>query len=102
MKSMVMSFFMKFLDTDVLCSLIAKAIAAILSHASKRGGKAWDVAKTAIVKVNLWTSLFLQVYEDETLSAEDEKLIAEAIKKETDVEKLVDIIKKNADKADEN
>lgn len=101
MKSMIMSFLMKFLDADALCSLIAKAIAAILSYASKKGGKAWDIAKTAITKVNLWTSLFLQVYEDETLSAEDEKLIAEAIKKETDVEKLVDIIKKNADKADE-
>ena len=38
-----------------------------------------------------WT----QVYEDDTLDAEDEKKIADAIKKETDIAKLVDILKKD-------
>lgn len=77
----IMSFIFKFLDVDALCALVAKAIACILKYASKKGGKAWDVAKDAIVKINLWTSLFMQVYEDENLSAEDEATIAEAIKR---------------------
>lgn len=85
----------KFLDVDTLCSLVAKAISSILAYASKKGGKAWEIAKTAITKINLWTSLFLQVYEDDTLDAEDEKKIADAIKKETDIAKLVDILKKD-------
>ena len=85
----------KFLDVDTLCSLVAKAISSILSYASKKGGKSWETAKTAITKINLWTSLFLQVYEDDTLDAEDEKKIADAIKKETDIAKLVDILKKD-------
>lgn len=95
MTSFITSLLVKFLDVDTLCALVAKAIASILAYASKKGGKAWDIAKTAITKINLWTSLFLQVYEDETLSPEDEKLIADAIKKETDIAKLVDILKKD-------
>ena len=74
------SFLMGFLDVDALCALAAKAIALILSYASKRGGKAWDKAKAAVVKINLWTSLFVQVYEDDTLDEKEEKKIAKAIK----------------------
>ena len=51
--------FVKFLDVDELCTLVAKAIAALLAYASNKGGKAWDIAKIAITKINLWTSLFL-------------------------------------------
>lgn len=92
MTKSIMSFVMKFLDVDTLCALVAKAIACMLSYASKKGGKAWDTAKTAVAKINLWTSLFMQVYEDDTLDSEDEQKIAEAIKKETSIEKLVDIL----------
>ena len=87
-----MSFLMKFLDVDTLCALVAKAISCMLSYASKKGDKAWDTAKTAVTKINLWTSLFMQVYEDDTLDSEDEQKIAKAIKKETSIEKLVDIL----------
>ena len=55
----ILSIFMKFLDIDSLCALIAKAIACILVYASKKGGKTWDIAKIAIAKVNVWTSLFM-------------------------------------------
>lgn len=54
-----MAMCMKFLDVDALSGLIAKAIASILLYASKRGGKTWDIAKSSIVKINVWTSLFL-------------------------------------------
>ena len=94
MKSFILNIFMKFLDVDALCALVAKAIASILKYASNKGGKAWDIAKEAILKINLWTSLFIQVYDDEELSAEDEKTIADAIKNQTDISKLVDILKK--------
>lgn len=85
---------LKFLTIDNLCTVLAKIISSLLAYASKRGGKAWDIAKAAIVKVNTWTSLFLQVYDDEKLTAEEEKLIANAIKNKTDIAKIIDIIKK--------
>ena len=95
MKSLALSFLVKFLDLDTICMLIAKCVAAILSYASKKGGKAWDIAKAIITKINLWTSLFVQVYDDETLTEEEEKLVAEAIKKQTSIEKIIDILNKN-------
>ena len=59
MKQIIISLLVKFLDVDALSALVAKAIASILKYASKRGGKAWDIAKDAILKINLWTSLFI-------------------------------------------
>lgn len=100
MKSIMMSLFIKFLDLDSICMLIAKCVAIILSYASKKGGKAWDIAKAVITKINLWTSLFVQVYDDENMTEKEEKLVAEAIKKQTDISKVVDILKeKNGKKA---
>lgn len=58
MAKIITTMLMKFLDVDALAGLIAKAIASILKYASKKGGKAWDIAKTIITKVNVWTSLF--------------------------------------------
>ena len=80
MATIITTALVKFLDVDALCALVAKAVSCILAYASKKGGKAWDIAKAAIVKINVWTSLFLQVYEDEALTADEEKAIAEAIK----------------------
>lgn len=94
MKKVLLSLVVKWLDIDTLCTLIAKAIASILSYASKKGGKAWDIAKDVITKINLWTSLFMQVYEDDALTNDEEKIIADAIKNETNVDKLIEILKK--------
>ena len=65
MTSVIMNIALKFLTVDGLCSLAAKIISKLLYWASKKGDKAWDIAKTIITKINLWTSLFLQVYEDD-------------------------------------
>ena len=94
MMTFITTFLLKFLTVDNLCTVIAKAISALLAYASKKGGKAWDIAKSVIVKVNNWTSLFLQVYDDEKMTEEEEKLIADAIKNKTDIAKVIDIIKK--------
>lgn len=76
----IMSIALKFLTVDNLCSLAAKIIAALLSWASKKGGNAWDIAKTVITKINNWTSLFLQVYDDDTMDENEEMIVSEAIK----------------------
>ena len=96
MTTFIVKILLNFLTVDSLCTVLAKIISKLLSYASKKGGKAWDITKSVIVKVNNWTSLFLQVYEDEELDKEEEKLIAEAIKNGTDIAKIVDIIKKSS------
>ena len=95
MKLAIMSFLMKFLDLDSICAMLARIIAFMLAFASRKGGKTWDRAKNIITKVNLWTSLFVQVYDDETLTPEEEKIIADAIKKQTSIDKAVDILQKS-------
>lgn len=96
MTTFIVKILLNFLTVDCLCTVLAKIISKLLSYASKNGGKAWDITKSVIVKVNNWTSLFLQVYEDEELDKEEEKLIAEAIKNGTDIAKIVDILKKSS------
>ena len=94
MVTFMTSILLKFLTVDNLCTILAKIISLLLAYASKKGGKAWDITKATIVKVNNWTSLYLQVYDDEQLTKEEEKLIADAIKNKTDIAKVIDIIKK--------
>ena len=93
MTSIIMTIALKFLTVDGLCQLAAKTISNILSWASKKGGKAWDIAKAVITKINLWTSLFLQVYDDDELSEDEEQKIAKAIADQTPIEKIVEILK---------
>lgn len=59
MKSLLLSTFVKLLDLESICMLIAKCIAMLLLYASKKGGKVWDTTKDIITKINLWTSLFI-------------------------------------------
>jgi len=92
--STIFSLLLKLLSVDTICSLIARAIARLLTTASKKGGKMWDKVKAVIVQINKWTSLFLQVYDDDNLTEEEEKIIANAIKNETPVGNISELIKK--------
>lgn len=94
MKSIIMAIALKFLTVDGLCQLAAKIISNLLFWASKKGGKSWDIAKSVVTKINLWTSLFIQVYDDDQMSEYEEQKIAKAIADQTPISKLVDILKK--------
>ena len=94
MKSIIMAIALKFLTVNGLCQLAAKIISNLLFWASKKGGKSWDIAKSVITKINLWTSLFIQVYDDDRMSEDEEQKIAKAIADQTPISKLVDILKK--------
>lgn len=59
MTSILMTFALKFLTVDGLSQLAAKIISNLLSWASKRGGNRWEIAKTIVTKINIWSSLFL-------------------------------------------
>ncbi len=94
-----MSIALKFLTVDGFCQLAAKIISNLLYWASKKGGKSWDIAKAVITKINLWTSLFIQVYDDEEMSKEEEEIVAKAIKNQTSIDKLVDLLKNPIEEA---
>ena len=94
MQTMLTNILLKLVSADMLSSLIAKAIAKLMASASQNGGKSWDKAKLAMSKVALWVNLFNEVYEDDKLTAEEEAKIAEAIKNETSVNKISEILKK--------
>lgn len=51
--------------------------------------------------MKIWIDLFLQVYDDDTLTEDEEKLIAEAIKSQTDIQKIVDILKEKVEEKSE-
>lgn len=85
---------LKFLSVNTICKLIARGIAKILEIASKKGGDTWDKAKAVIKQIHVWCGLFLEVYEDDTLTTEEEEKIADAIKNQTNIDKIVDILNK--------
>ena len=45
----IIGILLKFLSVDTICSLIAKAIAKLLTIASAKGGSMWEKTKTVIV-----------------------------------------------------
>ena len=94
---MILNILVKFLDVDTICKLIAKLISRVLEKASGRGGTAWDVSKKVIAKTGRWCALFTEVYEDDSMTPEEEALVADAIRNQTDIEKVIDIIKSKAE-----
>ncbi len=83
----------KFLSYEALVELIAKALAYILEYARKNASQeVWEKAKEANKKVRAWTTLFEEVYEDDTLTHEEEQKIADAIANCTSTESIYTLI----------
>lgn len=95
MKLWIIGILLKTLTIENISAVAAKCIVWLLEYARKRGDKYWDAAKNVIRKINNWCSLFLEVYEDDTLTPEEEAKIAEAIKNQTDVKTIVKILQKS-------
>ena len=84
---------LKFLSYNALVELIAKALAYILEYARTNASEeAWEKAKEANKKVKAWTTLFDEVYEDDTLTPEEEQKIQEAISNCTATESIYSLL----------
>ena len=94
MKNWLINLFFKSLTVDNISQIAARCVVWLLEYARNKGDKYWDTAKGVIRKINNWCSLFLEVYEDDELSEEDEEKIAEAIKNQTDVQTIANILQK--------
>lgn len=98
MKKFLTNLLFKSMTIETIASLIAKCVVWLLEYARGKGDKYWDKAKNVIRKVNIWCSLFLEVYEDDELTEDEEEKIAEAIANETELTTIASIIKKKITK----
>ena len=98
---------MKFVSYKTLVETIACGIAYLLESARENASKeGWDKAKNGVKEIKNWLTLFDQVYDDDNLSNEEEKLIQDAISNCTATESIYNLlqgqpngtpIKKNVD-----
>lgn len=71
---------LKFVSYDTLVRTIAQALAYIIAYARANAGVGgWEKAKRAIKEIKNWLTLFDEVYEDDTLTPDEEKKIQDAI-----------------------
>ena len=98
---------MKFVSYKTLVETIACGIAYLLEYARENASKeGWDKAKNGVKEIKNWLTLFDQVYDDDNLSEEEEKLIQDAISNCTATESIYNLlqgqpngthVKKNSD-----
>ena len=71
---------LKFVSYQTLVETIAAGIAYVLDYARTNATPtAWENAKDAVKQIKNWTTLLDEVYEDDTLTPEEEKKIQDAI-----------------------
>lgn len=94
MKDIFINLLFKMINVDSIAKIMAKCITFLLEWArgsASEDGK-WDKAKEIIEHVNTWSGLFLEVYTDDRLTADEEERISEAIKNCTDKKKIDEIL----------
>ena len=85
---------LKLVSYQTLVEVIAQALAYIMDYARKNASKdGWENAKKAVHEVRNWTTLFDEVYEDDTLTPEEEKKIQNAIANCTVTTSIYNLIK---------
>lgn len=84
----------KFITVEKVSALVARLIAKLLEYARNKGDAAWDTAKKVVQQIIKWCNLFLEIYEDDTLTPEEEAKLAEEIANMTDAATLKKLLKK--------
>ena len=84
---------MKFVSYKTLVETIACGIAYLLEYARENASKeGWDKAKNGVKEIKNRLTLFDQVYDDDNLSEEEEKLIQDAISNCTATESIYNLL----------
>ena len=94
MKKLITKFLLKFITVDNIASIVAKLIAKLLEYARGKSDRHWDKAKNIISTIGRLCNLFVQVYDDDTLTTDDEEAIADAISELTDHDSIDKILHK--------
>lgn len=84
---------LKFVSYETIVGVMASGIAYIMEYARNKASKdGWEKAKAAMKKIKVWVNLFDEVYEDDSLTEEEEKKIEEAIKQGTLAESIYKLL----------
>lgn len=84
---------LKCVSYDTLVECIASAIAYLIAYARKNSSQeGWQKAKLAIKQTKNWINLFDEVYEDDTLTPEEEKRIQDEIAKCTTTKTIYNLL----------
>ena len=83
MQNLIINLLLKIISPEKIGQLVAKAISKLLNHAKEKRGSTWDSSKKIINQIRKWSNLFIQVYDDDTLTEEEEQIIADEIAKMT-------------------
>ena len=94
LNNILLSILSRFITLENIAALVARLIARLMEYARKRGNPAWEKTKGIVSEVNRYTSLFMEVYEDDTLTDEEEKKIAQAIVQGSNANKISDILER--------
>jgi len=79
MQNLIINLLLKIITPEKIGQLVAKAIAKLLKHAKEKRGETWETSKKVIGQIRKWSNLFIQVYDDDTLTEEEEQIIADEI-----------------------
>lgn len=79
MQNLIIDLLLKLISPDKIGKLVAKAISKLLNHAKEKRGDTWETSKKVITQIKKWSNLFIQVYDDDTLTEEEEEIIAKEI-----------------------
>jgi hypothetical protein len=84
----------KFITVEKVSAVVAKLTTKLLEYARNKGDAAWDTAKKVVQQIIKWCNLFLEIYDDDTLTPEEEAKLAEEIANMTDAATLKKLLKK--------
>jgi len=91
MRTAIFSVLVKFFNIDTICMCIGFLLSKLLLWARRLDN--WDLLKAIIKKLRGWLDIIDQVIEDDELTEDEEKLIADALKNSRSVNKITDVIK---------
>ena len=97
MKQLLVDICLKFMSMDFVTKLVAKCIAKLLEIARQKGGNYWDIAKTSVKEIKTWCEIFDKVYEDDTLTEEEEIEIQDAIKNSNVTNAIIERLNKKSE-----
>lgn len=83
---------LKFVTVDRVAAVVARLIVKLLEYARGKSDRHWGKAKAIVSTIGRLCSLFSQVYDDDTLTEDDEKAIADAISNLTDKDSIEKIL----------
>lgn len=93
MQNILIKIVLKFITPEKIGKLVAGAIAKLLNHAKENNYETWDKSKAIVKQIKKWSDLFLQVYNDDTLTSEEEQIIATEIANMTDATSIEKLLK---------